>query len=48
MEGQPEGTSRARGGGGRRPWWMLTLIVVFGGYLAFRTVQGIVWLIGRM
>lgn len=46
MEGQPEGTSRTRGG--RRPWWLIVLVVVFGGYLAFRTVQGIVWLIGRI
>lgn len=46
MEGQPEGTSRRRGG--RRPWWLIVLVVVFGGYLAFRTVQGIVWLIGRI
>jgi len=27
---------------------VITLVVVFGGYLAFRTVQGIVWLIGRI
>ncbi len=46
MDGQPEGTGKTRGG--RRPWWMLTLIVVFGGYLAFRLVQGLVWLIHRI
>ncbi len=46
MEGQPEGTGQTRGGG-RRPWWLLTLIVVFGGYLAFRLVQGVVWLVHR-
>ncbi|MGK2316314.1 hypothetical protein ACSJLP_02320 [Gordonia rhizosphera NBRC 16068] len=45
MEGQPEGTTQTRSR--RRPaWWLLTLIVVFGGYLAFRLVQGIVLLIG--
>jgi hypothetical protein len=46
MEGQPEGTAEVRRG--RRPWWMLTLIVVFGGYLAFRLVQGVVWLIHQI
>jgi hypothetical protein len=46
MEGQPEGTSEQQRG--RRPWWMLTLIVVFGGYLAFRLVQGVVWLIHQI
>lgn len=46
MDGAPEGTGRARGG--RRPWWMVTLIVVFGGYLGFRLVQGAVWLIHRL
>jgi hypothetical protein len=46
MEGQPEGTAEVRRG--RRPWWMLTLIVVFGGYLAFRLVQGAVWLIHQI
>lgn len=42
MDGRPEGTEQSRRG--RRPWWLVTLVVVFGGYLAFRLVQGVVWL----
>ena len=46
MEGKPEGTQQRRGG--RRPWWLVVLIVIFAGYLAFRLVQGLVWLAGLL
>jgi hypothetical protein len=46
MEGKPEGTQQSRRG--RRPWWLVTLVVVFAGYLAFRLVQGLIWLVGQL
>jgi hypothetical protein len=46
MQGKPEGTEHR--GGGRRPKWLVVLVLVFAAYLAFRLVQGIVWLIGQV
>lgn len=46
MEGEPEGTQQRRRS--RRPWWLLTLVVTFAGYLAFRLVQGVMWLMGQL
>jgi hypothetical protein len=46
MDGVPEGTQRGRHG--RRPRWLLVLLAVFAVYLAFRLVQGIVWLVGLL
>ncbi len=46
MEGKPEGTQQRRGG--RRPWWLVVVVVIFAGYLAFRLVQGLVWLAGLL
>ncbi|NIJ13000.1 hypothetical protein FHU38_003344 [Saccharomonospora amisosensis] len=45
MSGVPEGTDH----GGRRvsAWW-LVVALVFAGYLVFRLVQGVAWLIQRM
>lgn len=46
MAGKPEGTQRRRNG--RRPKWLLVLVAVFALYLAFRLVEGIVWLVGQL
>ncbi len=46
MDGKPEGTQQR--GGGKRPRWLLPLVVVFAAYLAFRLVQGAVWLVGLL
>ena len=46
MDGKPEGTEQGRRG--RRPWWLLALVVIFAGYLAFRLVQGLIWLVGQL
>jgi hypothetical protein len=46
MDGKPEGTQRRRVG--RRPRWLLPLVAVFAAYLAFRLVQGAVWLVGLL
>lgn len=46
MQGKPEGTQRRTGG--RRPRWLIALVVIFAVYLAFRLVQGVVWLVGLL
>jgi hypothetical protein len=46
MDGMPEGTQQRRGG--RRPWRLVVLVVTFAGYLAFRLLQGAVWLVGLL
>ncbi len=46
MEGKPEGTEQRRRG--RRPWWLVAVVVIFAGYLAFRLVQGLIWLGGQL
>jgi hypothetical protein len=46
MEGKPEGTQQRRGG--RRPWWLVVLVVIFAGYLGFRLIQGLAWLVGLL
>lgn len=46
MDGKPEGTQQRRRG--RRPLWLVVLVVTFAGYLAFRLVQGLIWLVGLL
>lgn len=46
MDGMPEGTQQRRSG--RRPWWLVLLVLTFAAYLAFRLVQGAVWLVGQL
>jgi hypothetical protein len=45
MHGVPEGTGSA---GRRVPRVWLALGVIFAGYIAFRLVQGVVWLVQHM
>lgn len=45
MDGLPEGTEHA---GRRVPRVVLLITVVFVGYLAFRLIQGVIWLAGHI
>jgi hypothetical protein len=46
VDGTPEGTNRTDIR--PRPRWLVAVVVVFGGYLAFRVVEGAVWLLGQL
>jgi hypothetical protein len=43
MDGEPEGSGpEAR----PRPFWSIVFLAVFGAYIGFRAIQGLVWLVG--
>ncbi|MDN5853286.1 MAG: hypothetical protein L0K86_10645 [Actinomycetia bacterium] len=49
MDGPPEGTARPRGLRWRgRPVWLVVAVGALVVYLAFRMVEGVVWVIGLL
>jgi hypothetical protein len=46
MDGAPEGTQPDQGG--PRPRWLVVIALVFAVYLAFRLVEGVVWVGGQL